>query len=124
MIMSLTFHKYFYLFSQIQYLLDSIINSRTLTSVHDNILEDLVYPAEIVGKRIRFRLDASKLMKVHLDTSNKNSVEHKVRHEVILMKMIITCIFYRLKPSQLFIRSLLERKLLSNFQEVFKSSIQ
>merc|ERR1712137_392971 len=41
--------------------------SRTLTAVHDAILEDLVYPAEIVGKRIRIRLDASKLIKVHLD---------------------------------------------------------
>merc|ERR1712071_529730 len=31
--------------------------SRTLTAVHDSILEDLVFPAEIVGKRIRVRLD-------------------------------------------------------------------
>merc|ERR1712071_575614 len=29
--------------------------SRTLTAVHDSILEDLVFPAEIVGKRIRVR---------------------------------------------------------------------
>jgi hypothetical protein len=32
--------------------------------VHDAILNDLVYPTEIVGKRIRYRVDASKLLKV------------------------------------------------------------
>ncbi|XP_030876822.1 uncharacterized protein LOC102746445, partial [Leptonychotes weddellii] len=31
--------------------------SRTLTAVHDAILEDLVFPSEIVGKRIRVKLD-------------------------------------------------------------------
>jgi len=52
--------------------------SRTLTAVHDAILEDLVYPAEIVGKRIRIRLDASKLIKVHLDKNQQTNIEHKV----------------------------------------------
>lgn len=38
--------------------------TRTLTAVHDAMLEDVVYPAEIVGKRVRYRLDGSKIIKV------------------------------------------------------------
>ncbi|TVU18899.1 hypothetical protein EJB05_35017, partial [Eragrostis curvula] len=38
--------------------------SRTLTTVHDAILEDVVYPAEIVGKRVRYHSDGAKIMKV------------------------------------------------------------
>merc|ERR1712100_488775 len=51
--------------------------SRTLTAVHDSILEDLCFPAEIVGKRTRVKLDGSRLMKVHLDKSQWSNVEHK-----------------------------------------------
>ena len=52
--------------------------SRTLTAVHDNILEDLCFPAEIVGKRTRVKLDGSKLIKIHLDKTQQTTVEHKV----------------------------------------------
>jgi small subunit ribosomal protein S7e len=52
--------------------------SRTLTSVHDAYLSDLVYPAEIVGKRIRVRLDGSTLTKVHLDKPSQTNIEHKI----------------------------------------------
>ncbi|KAI4466510.1 40s ribosomal protein s7 [Holotrichia oblita] len=52
--------------------------SRTLTSVYDAILEDLVFPADIVGKRIRIKLDGSQLIKVHLDKNQQTTIEHKV----------------------------------------------
>jgi len=52
--------------------------SRTLTAVYDAILEDLVFPAEIVGKRVRVKLDGSQLIKVHLDKNQQTTIEHKV----------------------------------------------
>lgn len=52
--------------------------SRTLTAVYDAILEDLVFPAEIVGKRVRVKLDGTQLVKVHLDKNQQTTIEHKV----------------------------------------------
>ncbi|XP_042416114.1 40S ribosomal protein S7 [Zingiber officinale] len=52
--------------------------SRTLTAVHDAILEDVVYPAEIVGKRVRYRLDGSKIIKIFLDPKERNNTEYKL----------------------------------------------
>ncbi|KAK1433768.1 hypothetical protein QVD17_10685 [Tagetes erecta] len=52
--------------------------SRTLTAVHDAMLEDVVHPAEIVGKRVRYRLDGSKIIKVFLDPKARNDTEYKL----------------------------------------------
>ncbi|KAK1386857.1 40S ribosomal protein S7 [Heracleum sosnowskyi] len=47
-------------------------------NVHDAMLEDLVHPAEIAGKRIRYRLDGSKIIKIYLDLKACNETEYKL----------------------------------------------
>jgi small subunit ribosomal protein S7e len=65
--------------------------SRTLVAVHTAILDDLVYPAEIVGKRIRMRLDGSRLFKIHLDKSQQTNIEHKVRFRTRQSLFVTRC---------------------------------
>jgi small subunit ribosomal protein S7e len=41
--------------------------SRTLTAVHDAVLSDVVYPANISAKRTRYLMDGNKQIKVELE---------------------------------------------------------
>jgi len=49
--------------------------SRTLTAVQDAILDDVVYPTEITGKRTRVKTDGKRIMKVYLDPRDQANVE-------------------------------------------------
>ncbi|RLV93824.1 40S ribosomal protein S7-A [Spathaspora sp. JA1] len=52
--------------------------SRTLTAVHDKILEDLVFPTEIIGKRVRYLVGGNKIQKVLLDSKDSTAVDYKL----------------------------------------------
>jgi small subunit ribosomal protein S7e len=46
--------------------------------VHDSILEDLIYPSEITGRRTRIGTDGSKLLRCFLDSKDATSLEYKL----------------------------------------------
>src|ERR1700761_633414 len=52
--------------------------SRTLKSVHEAIMTDLVYPVEIVGRRILQREDGSNVLKIILDEKERQSVDYRL----------------------------------------------
>ncbi|AWU76427.1 40S ribosomal protein S7-A [Pichia kudriavzevii] len=52
--------------------------SRTLTAVHEKILDDLVFPTEIVGKRVRYMVGGNKIAKVLLDSKDSTNIDYKL----------------------------------------------
>lgn len=54
-----------------------IPRNRTLTSVYDSVLEDLLNPGLIIGKRIRYRLNGSQLVKIFLSEESRAFLESK-----------------------------------------------
>merc|ERR1711881_495261 len=51
--------------------------SRTVRHVHDAVLEDIVFPSEIVGKRIRHKTDQKTIIKAFLNKGSQGDTEHK-----------------------------------------------
>lgn len=66
--------------------------SRTLTSVQASILEDIVAPSEIVGKRIRVRTDGSQQLRIALDPKDKNkdNIDEKLSAYSAVYKALTT----------------------------------
>ena len=64
--------------------------SRTLTSVYESILDELLLPGNIIGKRIRVRLDGSQFMKVTVDKSEQHFLEERVGAIVNAYKRLTT----------------------------------
>ena len=58
--------------------------SRTLTAVQDAILDDIVYPTEIEGKRTRCKVDGTKILKVYLNDKDKVNVETRVETYAVI----------------------------------------
>lgn len=57
-----------------------IPRSRTLTNVYDALLDDIVAPSDIVGKRISMRSDGKKIYKIMLDPRERqrDNIEEKL----------------------------------------------
>merc|ERR1712174_130827 len=52
--------------------------SRTLSAVQDAILDDIVYPTEITGKRTRCKVDGKRILRVYLDSKDQANVEGRI----------------------------------------------
>ena len=55
-----------------------IPRSRTLSSVYECLLDDLISPANILGKRIRHRLGGHQTLKVRLNVDNKGFLQPRL----------------------------------------------
>lgn len=61
---------------------------RALSSVHEDLLNDVVYPVEVVGKRIRTKVDGSQHQRVQLDTKEKTNFESKCQTFSVVYRML------------------------------------
>lgn len=60
------------------YKLQKVQRSTTSTAVFESILNDLVFPCDVVARRWTFREDGSKIMKVFLDARERQKVENRL----------------------------------------------
>merc|ERR1712130_1085440 len=62
--------------------------TQTITAVQREILNDVVYPTAIVGKRTRFRVGGKRMMKVYLDPKDSKDIEARIpTYEAVYRKL-------------------------------------
>jgi small subunit ribosomal protein S7e len=61
-----------------KYQAKKVPRNKTLTSVYDSLLEDILYPAVVVGKRIRYPKSKSRVFKVQVDNIDRENIEYKL----------------------------------------------
>jgi small subunit ribosomal protein S7e len=57
---------------------NKVPRDKTLSAVYDSYLEDLLYPATIVGKRVRFPKGKSRVYKVFVDPIDRDTIDYKL----------------------------------------------
>ena len=55
-----------------------IPNNRTLMHAYESIFEDLIHPAAIVGKRIRYNSAGKKIIKYYLNEESRKFIESRI----------------------------------------------
>ena len=60
------------------YISKKVPRDRTLTAVFDGYLDDILYPATIIGKRIRYPNGKTRTYKVQVDPLDKDIIEYKL----------------------------------------------
>jgi small subunit ribosomal protein S7e len=77
--------------------------NRTLVAVQEAILDDLIAPGNIIGKRTRVRIDGTKFMKVTVDANDKDFLEDKIDAIAQLYKQLThKDIHFEFKQEQVF----------------------
>ena len=64
--------------------------SRTLTSVYECLLDELLLPGAIIGKRTRVRLDGSQFTKITVDKTEQHFLEERSAAIVNAYKRLTT----------------------------------
>jgi len=62
--------------------------TQTISAVQNEILNDVVFPTKIVGKRTRFRVGGKRLLKVYLDPKDSKDIESRIpTYEAVYRKL-------------------------------------
>lgn len=82
-----------------------IPRNRTLTAVYDSILDDLLAPGTVIGKRHRFHLDGTQHTKIFLNEESKTFLESKINLIAqIYFKLTNRKVTFEFRPETSYIR--------------------